>query len=497
MLSFKSFKTYIHRVLKSVNQEANITKNTVECIDSIIRTVGTRISDHACLFTRGTEKTTISVKELVSSTKVLFQPDVATEIITFSQNCVNKFEESFATKDEKDENTPESKTISKPVMRETRSGLIMSVSLAEKYLRGFGQVKYSVTASAPVFLAGVLQYVTEKFVKEAGNVCQLNEKTNITVRHLFIATSDNTVLNQIVKSCNIVILGGGVLPNINRKLLEKKKTTRKKKANTSTLDKKKANTSETSDKPRRWKPGTVALREIKKYQKTSKLLMQLAPFDRCVRELCQKLTSNQMRFTHRFMEAFQTFIETEIIKLLENANRLCFHANRETIHKTDVDLAVSLLQFPNSNSDLDTELVPTAAITKFSYRAGVKRMGDEAKTSVKRCLLNAISYYLRFVILSAEHNDRQTVNTKFLLEGLTLAGLNVTTVPEKRKNGVRKSGVTGGSVSSVENEKEKENGENVVVSKGGDDENDEEDENEEEEEILDDISEEESEEDDE
>merc|ERR1712159_49562 len=35
----------------------------------------------------------------------------------------------------------------------------------------------------------------------------------------------------------------------------------------------------------RWRPGTVALRQIKKYQKSTDLLMRKAPFQRLVREL--------------------------------------------------------------------------------------------------------------------------------------------------------------------------------------------------------------------
>ena len=39
---------------------------------------------------------------------------------------------------------------------------------------------------------------------------------------------------------------------------------------------------------RRWRPGTVALREIRKYQKSSDLLIPKAPFARVVRELMDK-----------------------------------------------------------------------------------------------------------------------------------------------------------------------------------------------------------------
>jgi histone H3 len=45
-------------------------------------------------------------------------------------------------------------------------------------------------------------------------------------------------------------------------------------------------------KPRRYRPGTVALREIRKYQKSTKLLIRQAPFQRLVREIAQDLKSD-------------------------------------------------------------------------------------------------------------------------------------------------------------------------------------------------------------
>ena len=40
-------------------------------------------------------------------------------------------------------------------------------------------------------------------------------------------------------------------------------------------------------KPHRYKPGTVALREIRRYQKSTELLIRKLPFQRLVREIAQ------------------------------------------------------------------------------------------------------------------------------------------------------------------------------------------------------------------
>jgi hypothetical protein len=48
-------------------------------------------------------------------------------------------------------------------------------------------------------------------------------------------------------------------------------------------------------KPRRYKPGTVALREIRKYQKSTNLLLCKAPFRRLMRELCQDMMTAERK----------------------------------------------------------------------------------------------------------------------------------------------------------------------------------------------------------
>ena len=40
-------------------------------------------------------------------------------------------------------------------------------------------------------------------------------------------------------------------------------------------------------KKMRWRPGTVALREIKRYQKSTQLLLAKAPFQRFIRAICE------------------------------------------------------------------------------------------------------------------------------------------------------------------------------------------------------------------
>ena len=92
---------------------------------------------------------------------------------------------------------------------------------------------------------------------------------------------------------------------------------------------------------RRYRPGTVALREIRRYQKSTELLIRKAPFARLVREIVQELFGAQhpYRFQRTAIEALQEASEAYLIGLLEDSNLCAIHGRRVTIMPKDIQLA--------------------------------------------------------------------------------------------------------------------------------------------------------------
>ncbi|NJL70505.1 MAG: hypothetical protein HC888_02250 [Candidatus Competibacteraceae bacterium] len=91
-------------------------------------------------------------------------------------------------------------------------------------------------------------------------------------------------------------------------------------------------------KPHRFKPGTVALREIRKYQKTGDLLLRRLPFQRLVREIAQDFKTD-LRFQGSAIAALQESAEMYLIGLFEDANLCAIHAKRVTIMPKDMRLS--------------------------------------------------------------------------------------------------------------------------------------------------------------
>ncbi len=102
-------------------------------------------------------------------------------------------------------------------------------------------------------------------------------------------------------------------------------------------------------KKRRYKPGTIALREIRAQQKSIELAVPRLPFSRVVREISTKYKQD-LRWQKTGLLCLQAASEQFLIDMMQDANLLAIHGKRVTLQKKDLDL-VKILQpnkFPDS-----------------------------------------------------------------------------------------------------------------------------------------------------
>ena len=91
-------------------------------------------------------------------------------------------------------------------------------------------------------------------------------------------------------------------------------------------------------KPHRFRPGTVALREIRRYQKSTELLIRKLPFQRLCREIADDYKPD-LRFQSTAIVALQEASEAYLVGLFEDTNLCAIHAKRVTIMPKDIQLA--------------------------------------------------------------------------------------------------------------------------------------------------------------
>ncbi|KAI5932833.1 histone H3.2 [Manis javanica] len=199
-----------------------------------------------------------------------------------------------------------------------------------------GQLRRAGRGGAPVYLAAMLGYPKPEILELAGNAA-FDKKTRIIPRPLRLAIRNDEELNKLLGK--VTIAQGGVLRNIQAVLLPKKTESQHKAKgkrtclNTSLLllpemartkqtarkstggkaprkqlatkaARKSAPATGGVKKPHRYRPGTVALREIRRYQKSTELLIRKLPFQRLVREIAQDLKTD-LRFQISAVMALQ------------------------------------------------------------------------------------------------------------------------------------------------------------------------------------------------
>ena len=147
------------------------------------------------------------------------------------------------------------------------------------------------------------------------------------------------------KAIGNVSLGGKAIGNVSRgknvaRIGGKARQIGKKKS----IGKKLSSLAPGTRKPHRFRPGTVALREIRKYQKSTELLIPRAPFRRLVKEIMTDLCNmndypNGPRAEGAAIIALQEATEAYLVHLYEDTNLECIHRKRITIMPKDVQLA--------------------------------------------------------------------------------------------------------------------------------------------------------------
>ena len=304
------FETYISKILKELSLKNGITSNSKQQLNSAICIIAKQISTTVIKLTEISKKKTISSKEVSNAVSIIFTGELALNAITEGNKSIINF----------------SNKLSKGSSRQGKAGIVFPPSITEKFLRNFGYSKIMVTSTAPVFLAAVLEYLTIEILESSCKLANDNKRIRITIRDLQLSISNDEELFQLFKRLNLSFLGGGVLPYINPCLTIKK--LRKKVAHDNDLNNMK--------KSHKFRPGTVALREIKKYQRMSNCLtIAKVPFERFVRSIVNK--NKSMKISKEVFIILQYYIEQYIVNFLNDANNAAIHAGRVKLMSVDLE----------------------------------------------------------------------------------------------------------------------------------------------------------------
>lgn len=310
------FETYISKVIKQISENNSITSNAKQQLNSVLCIIVKIISNVTRNLTKISKKKTLSDKEVLNAIVIVLPGQLGQNAIQEGIKAVNNYKE-YTTKG----NT-----------RQNKAGIIFPPSITEKFLRNFGYSKIMVTTCAPVCLAAVIEYITAEIIELASNFAKDNKRIRLTIRDLEMGIRNDSELNELFNKQNIYFLGGGSVPFIHESLLSKK--TKKQQIRVTNFD-------NTFKKTHRFRSGTVALKEIKHFQKLSNCLtFPKFSFEKIVRQIViSKVNSkNIIKISKEVFIILQYFIEQYIVDILKDSNFVAIHAGRVKLMSIDIKL---------------------------------------------------------------------------------------------------------------------------------------------------------------
>ncbi|XP_063725650.1 uncharacterized protein LOC134853580 [Symsagittifera roscoffensis] len=184
-------------------------------------------------------------------------------------------------------------------------------------------------------------------------------------------------------------------------------------------------------KPHRYRPGTVALREIRRYQKSTELLIRKLPFQRLVREIAQDFKTD-LRFQSTAIMALQEASESYLVSLFEDTNLCAIHAKRRflpisnptsTSISTTTTTATTMSGRGKGGKGLgkggakrhrkilrdNIQGITKPAIRRLARRGGVKRISGLIYEETRGVLKNYLESVIRDAVTYTEHAKRKTV----------------------------------------------------------------------------------------
>ncbi|XP_027963184.1 uncharacterized protein LOC114212502 [Eumetopias jubatus] len=173
-------------------------------------------------------------------------------------------------------------------------------------------------------------------------------------------------------------------------------------------------------KPHRYRPGTVALREIRRYQKSTELLIRKLPFQRLVREIAQDFKTD-LRFQSSAVMALQEACEAYLVGLFEDTN-LCLLFGMSGRGKGGKGLGKGGAKRHRKVLRDNIQGITKPAIRRLARRGGVKRISGLIYEETRGVLKVFLENVIRDAVTYTEHAKRKTVTAMDVVYALKRQG---------------------------------------------------------------------------
>jgi len=207
-----TFNVYVYRILKNIHPDSGISTNAMSALSRISLFIVRQYATECSSLLISANKKVVDIPTICAATLIIFDGGgivdaLGPQAIKQIGVAIGKYENYKGTKADK------------KVRREFKAGLQMSVSRIKKIYKAANASNKSISDTSAVAIAASLEYLLSEIVELAGNASRDNKLTRITPRHLLLAIANDEELSNILLSKNLILGGGGVIPNIQAVLL--------------------------------------------------------------------------------------------------------------------------------------------------------------------------------------------------------------------------------------------------------------------------------------
>nr|XP_033811842.1 uncharacterized protein LOC117365475 [Geotrypetes seraphini] len=331
----ESYAIYIYKVLKQVHPDTGISSKAMGIMNSFVSDIFERIAGEASRLAHYNKRSTITSREIQTAVRLLLPGELAKHAVSEGTKAVTKY------------------TSSKIVSKST-SYLLEELQCPVAWQRSGVMLSSAGSRRAAPWVADAGSFMEPGREELWDLLRQLVAPTtwtryNAGFRRLFafLPSRDwspgpvsETLLAEFVQDSHRGEGRSRVFGMARTKQTARKSTGGKapRKQLATKAARKSAPATGGVKKPHRYRPGTVALREIRRYQKSTELLIRKLPFQRLVREIAQDFKTD-LRFQSSAVMALQEASEAYLVGLFEDTNLCAIHAKRVTIMPKDIQLA--------------------------------------------------------------------------------------------------------------------------------------------------------------
>lgn len=405
-MATRSFKTAISKMAKF--EEKSLTGQALGQLDDICCQLGRKLGDISSSFAKSQKKVTVEAEHVYYATTVLM-----------TKNLSNAAIGRVAIK-LKDFSSAKEKRVTEKL------GIFIEPSRAKQFFHTQRISKLAANA-----LAIVIDYICTSIIQAAGNKTAEEKKERINSRCLMMGIEDDDHLKKLIfGKLGVHIAKAGETKEIAEKLLEKPKRSKR--------------SSPRATEGRRSRPGTVALRQIKKEQKNVEFSLRKATFKRLTKAAMSSQRGVTVeRISATALNSLQAQLEGFAVKLIKRAGDIAINRGLVTVQAKDVEFAFSLCGGNHIHEEEDSrqELakhLESQSVKKLARKAGVKRIGKVAIESIKHLILDELVDLLRIAMNRCVFSKRKTLALKDVKHAAKELGIFVSTGaredrPKKKK----------------------------------------------------------------